>query len=87
MAVVFTTRPIGTEWAVAIVDLDRDEAVKVGNFPSRAAGWLGLKIGVRAGKTDFGGKEVGCITFCMPPKSASEKAAEAQAATDDEIVW
>jgi hypothetical protein len=49
--------------------------------------WLGLKIGVRQGTTDFGGKEVGCIEFLMPPKTAAEKTAEVKAAVGGDEVW
>ena len=49
--------------------------------------WIGLKIGVRAGVTNFGGKEVGCIEFTPPPKSAKAKKAEVVAELNDEIPW
>ena len=49
--------------------------------------WIGLKIGVRAGVTDFGGKDVGCIEFGMPPRSAAQKAAALREELDDEIPW
>jgi hypothetical protein len=38
--------------------------------------WIGLKVGVRAGTTDFGGKDVGCIEFVPPPNREREKAAD-----------
>jgi hypothetical protein len=30
--------------------------------------WLGLKIAVRRGTTNFGGKRVDCIEFAAPPR-------------------
>ena len=47
--------------------------------------WLGVKVAVRAGTTDFGGKEVGCVEFSAPPKSAKQKAAEVKAELNDEL--
>ena len=49
--------------------------------------WIGLKVGVRAGVTDFGGKDVGCIEFVMPPKSEKQKAAEVKEELNDEVPW
>lgn len=49
--------------------------------------WIGLKVGVRAGTTDFGGKDVGCIEFVMPPKSEKRKAAEVKEELNDEVPW
>jgi hypothetical protein len=47
--------------------------------------WVGLTVGVRT--TDFGGKDVGCIVFEAPPKSAQKKTEEAKEALNDEIPW
>ena len=52
-----------------------------------SADWVGLTVGVRAGVTDFGGKDVGCIVFEAPPKTAPQKAEEIAADLNDNIPW
>src|SRR5262249_40580601 len=35
--------------------------------------WLGMRVGVRRGKTRFAGKQVDCIEFTAPPREDVER--------------
>jgi hypothetical protein len=45
--------------------------------------WEGIRVKVMAGTTDFAGKEVSCIVFKAPPKSAKKAEKKPPKGSDD----
>ena len=47
--------------------------------------WLGMRVAIRRGKTQFAGKTVDCVEFGAPKKSAATQKAELAADLNDAV--